>query len=206
MRLVGSRESDGGEPGVKTGAGRRETLTHARQKKQLGVLEAKGHDTHVQRRWLAHLSAQAEVLSADQATYQSTLHQALKLCIPSPWPRARRRVRPRSRANCTKPWRPSTPSVASIQRATIQRRSPNSSAKFPGSPPWSMPGSSGSNTRSPRWRSTNRLKGGYSSSCCPSSIGNTQVEKTKTPALKAAYQQAFRQAQAAPCSTPSPRR
>ena len=57
-----------------------EKLTHARQ--QLGVVEAKGHDPHVQQRWLAHLSAQAEVLRADRATCQSTLQQASQAVHP----------------------------------------------------------------------------------------------------------------------------
>jgi len=57
-----------------------EKLTHAQQ--QLSVLEAKGHDTHVQQRLLTHLSAQAEVLRADQATYQSTLQQASQAVHP----------------------------------------------------------------------------------------------------------------------------
>ena len=57
-----------------------EKLTHAQQ--QLSVLESKGHDTHVQRRLLAHLSAQAAALRADQATYQSTLQQASQAVHP----------------------------------------------------------------------------------------------------------------------------
>ena len=57
-----------------------EKLAHARQ--QLSVLEAKGHDTHVQQRFLAHLSAQAEALRADQATYQRTLQQAAQAVHP----------------------------------------------------------------------------------------------------------------------------
>jgi len=56
-----------------------EKLTHAQQ---LRGLEAKGHDPHVQQRLLAHLSAQAEVLRDDQATYQRTLQQASQAVHP----------------------------------------------------------------------------------------------------------------------------
>ena len=97
-----------------------EKLTHARQ--QLGVVEAKGHDPHVQQRWLAHLSAQAEVLRADQRPVKARCNRPPRPCIPSPWPRARPRVPPRSKAGCTRPWRPSIPSMPPIRRATIQRR------------------------------------------------------------------------------------
>ncbi len=57
-----------------------EKLTHAQQ--QLSGLEAKGHDTHVQQRLLAHLSAQAEVLREEQATSQRTLPQASQAVHP----------------------------------------------------------------------------------------------------------------------------
>ena len=57
-----------------------EKVTHAQP--QFSVLEAKGHDTHVQQRLLAHLSAQAEVRRADPATYHRTLQPASQAVHP----------------------------------------------------------------------------------------------------------------------------
>ena len=122
-----------------------EKLTHARQ--PLGGLEAKGHDPRVQRRWLAHLSAQAEGLRADRAIGQSTLHQASQAVHPFTLAESQAQSSaPRLSAGCTKPWRPSMPSMPPIRRATMERRCANSSAKSPRWPLPSMRGSSGWNT------------------------------------------------------------
>lgn len=57
-----------------------ERLTHAQQ--TLSVVEAKGKDTHVQQRLVAHLTEEAASLRADHATYQAVLHQASQALHP----------------------------------------------------------------------------------------------------------------------------
>jgi hypothetical protein len=57
-----------------------EKLRHAQQ--TLGALQAKGQDTHVQQRLVAHLSGEAVSLRTDQATVQTVLHQASQAVHP----------------------------------------------------------------------------------------------------------------------------
>jgi hypothetical protein len=172
-----------------------EKLTHARQ--QLGVLEAKGHDTHVQRRWLAHLSAQAEVLRADQATYQSTLHQASQAVHPFTLAESAAQ----SSAQVESQLHQAVATLNTLRASHTARDHPAAVAKFQRQIPgiaalvdaWWLgvehqiaPLALDEPTQ--RWLQQQLL---------PVVYWQTQVEKTKTPALKTAYQQAFRQAQAA---------
>lgn len=57
-----------------------ENLAHAHQ--TLSVLEATGKDTHVQQRLIAHLTAEAAKLSADHAAYQAVLRHATQAVHP----------------------------------------------------------------------------------------------------------------------------
>jgi hypothetical protein len=172
-----------------------EKLTHARQ--QLDVVEAKGHDPHVQRRWLAHLSAQAEVLRADQATYQSTLHQASQAVHPFTLAESQAQ----SSAQVESRLHQAVATLNTLHASHTARDHPAAVRKFQRQIPglaacvdaWWLgvehqiaPLALDEPTQ--RWLQQLLL---------PVVYWQAQAEKTKTPALKTAYQQAFRQAQAA---------
>lgn len=121
-----------------------ETWTHAQQ--QVSVWQAKGHDRHGQQRRLAHLSAPAEVLRADQATYHRTLQQASHAVPPFTLAESQGQ----SSAQVESPLQQAVATLdtlrASLRRATIKPRCANSSANSQGGLRPSMPGGSGWNT------------------------------------------------------------
>ena len=172
-----------------------EQLTHAQQ--QLSVLQAKGHDTHVQQRLLAHLSAQAESLRADQATYHHTLHQASQAVHP--FTLAESKVQ--SSAQVESQLQQAVATLDTLRAAYTVRDNQAAVLKFQRQIPalaapvdaWWLevehrlaPLALDEATQS--WLQQQLL---------PVVYWQTQLEKTNTPTLKTAYQQAFRQAQAA---------
>ena len=172
-----------------------EKLTHARQ--QLSVLEAKGHDAHVQRRWLAHLSAQAAVLRADQATYQNTLHQASQAVHPFTLAESQAQ----SSAQVESQLHQAVATLNTLRASHTARDHPAAATKFTRQIPgiaalvdaWWL----GVEHQIARLALDPPTQSWLSQQLLPVVYWQTQVEKTKTPALKTAYQQAFRQAQAA---------
>lgn len=172
-----------------------EKLTHARQ--QLGVLEAKGHDPHVPRRWLAHLSAQAEVLRADQATCHRTLQQASQAVHP--FTLAESKVQ--SSAQVESQLHQAVATLNPLRASHTARDNQAAVTKFTRQIPgiaalvdaWWL----GVEHPITRLALDPPTQSGLPQQLLPVVYWQTQVEKTKTPALKAAYQQAFRQAQAA---------
>jgi hypothetical protein len=171
-----------------------EKLTQARQ--QLGVLEAKGHDPHVQRRWLAHLNAQAEGLRADQATYQSTLHQASQAVHPFTLADSKAQ----SSAQVESRLHQAVATLNTLHASHTARDHPAAVRKFQRQIP-------GLAAPVDAWwlgvehrlapLALDEPTQSWFQQLLPVVYWQTQVEKTKTPALKTAYQQAFRQAQAA---------
>jgi hypothetical protein len=171
-----------------------EKLTQARQ--QLGVLEAKGHDPHVQRRWLAHLNAQAEGLRADQATYQSTLHQASQAVHPFTLADSQAQ----SSAQVESRLHQAVATLNTLHASHTARDHPAAVRKFQRQIP-------GLAAPVDAWwlgvehrlapLALDEPTQSWFQQLLPVVYWQTQVEKTKTPALKTAYQQAFRQAQAA---------
>jgi hypothetical protein len=173
-----------------------EQLTHARQ--QLGVLEAKGHDPHGQQQLLAHLSAQAEVLRADRATGQSTLQQASQAVHPFTLAdesqaqssaqvesRLQQAVATLNTLHAAHTARDHGAAVRKFQRQ-IPALAASVDAWWLGVEHQVTPLALDEPTQS--WLQQQLL---------PVVYWQAQVEKTKTPVLKTAYQQAFRQAQAA---------
>jgi hypothetical protein len=171
-----------------------EKLTHARQ--QLGVLEAKGHDPHVPQRWLAHLSAQAEGLRADRATYHRTLHQASQAVHPFTLAESQAQ----SSAQVESQLQQAVATLGALHAAHTARDNGAAVRKFQRQ----IPGLAASvdawwlgvehqvtslalDEPTQRW---------FQQQLLPVVYWQAQVEKTKTPDLKTAYQQAFRQAQA----------
>ena len=172
-----------------------EELIQAQQ--QLSVLEAKGHDTHVQGRLLAHLRGQAEVLQDDQATYQRTLQQASQAVHPFTLADGRAQ----SSAQVESQLQQAVATLNTLHAAytardnhaavlKVKRQIPGLAAAVDA---WWLevehrlaPLAVDDPTQ--RWLQQQLL---------PVVYWQTQVEKTKTPALKTAYQQALRQAQAA---------
>ena len=179
-------------------------MTHARQ--QLGVLEAKGHDTHVQQRWLAHLSAQAEGLRADRATCQSTLQQASQAVHPFTLAESQAQ----SSAQVESRLHQAVATLNTLHAAHTARDNQAAVAKFQRQIPgiaalvdaWWL----GVEHRLAPLALDEPTQSWFQQQLLPVVYWQAQVEKTKTPALKTAYQQAFRQAQAALLHTPSPRR
>jgi hypothetical protein len=172
-----------------------EQLTRAQQ--SLKVLESKDQDTHVQQRLLAHLSAQTEALRADQATYQRTLQQASQAVHPF--------TLTDSEAQ----------SAAQVESRLHQAVATLNALRAP---------YTGRDNQAPVTKFTRQIPGlaalvdawwlGVEHSLAPLAFDKptqrwlqqrllpvvywqTPVEKTKTPALKTAYQQAFQHAQAA---------
>jgi hypothetical protein len=172
-----------------------EKLTQARQ--QLGVLEAKGHDPHVQRRWLAHLNAQAEGLRADQATYQRTLHQASQAVHPFTLADSQAQ----SSAQVESRLHQAVATLNTLHASHTARDHPAAVRKFQRQIPglaapvdaWWL----GVEHRLAPLALDEPTQSWFQQQLLPVVYWQTQVEKTKTPALKTAYQQAFRQAQAA---------
>lgn len=177
-----------------------EQLTHAQQ--QLSVLEAKGQDTHVQQRFLAHLSGQADALRVDQATYQRTLQQASQAVHPFTLAdsEAQNSAQVESRLH------QAVATLNALRAPYTMRDNQAPVTKFTRQIPalaalvdaWWLgvehslaPLALDEPTQS--WLQQQLL---------PVVYWQTQVEKTKTPALKTAYQQAFQQAQAALCQHP----
>jgi hypothetical protein len=172
-----------------------EKVTHAQQ--QLSVLEAKGHDTHVQQRLLAHLSAQAEVLRADQATYQSTLQQASQAVHPFTLAESKAQ----SSAQVESQLQQAVATLDTLRASYTARDNQAAVLKFKRQIPgiaalvdaWWL----GVEHRLAPLALDEPTQSWLQQQLLPVVYWQAQVEKTKTPALKAAYQQAFRQAQAA---------
>ena len=172
-----------------------EKLTRARQ--QLGVVEAKGHDPHVQQRWLAHLSAQAEVLRADRATCQSTLQQASQAVHPFTLAESQAQ----SSAQVESRLHQAVATLNTLHAAHTARDHSAAVTKFQRQIPgiaalvdaWWL----GVEHRLAPLALDEPTQRWFQQQLLPVVYWQAQVEKTKTPALKTAYQQAFRQAQAA---------
>ena len=172
-----------------------EKLTHARQ--QLGVVEAKGHDPHVQQRWLAHLSAQAEVLRADRATCQSTLQQASQAVHPFTLAESQAQ----SSAQVESRLHQAVATLNTLRAAHTARDHPAAVTKFQRQIPgiaalvdaWWL----GVEHRLAPLALDEPTQSWFQQQLLPVVYWQAQGEKTKTPALKTAYQQAFHQAQAA---------
>ena len=172
-----------------------ENLTHAQQ--LLSVLESKGQDTHVQQRLLAHLSAQADALRADQATYQRTLQQASQAVHPFTLADSEAQ----SSAQVESQLYQAVATLNALRTPYTVRDNQAQVTKFTRQIPglaalvdaWWLgvehsltPLALDEPTQS--WLQQRLL---------PVAYWQTQWEKTKTPALKTAYQQAFQHAQAA---------
>ena len=170
-------------------------LIHARQ--QLGVVEAKGHDPHVQRRWLAHLSAQAEGLRAEQATYPRTLHQASQAVHPFTLAESQAQ----SSAQVESRLHQAVATLNTLHAAHTARDHGAAVRKFQRQIPglaasvdaWWL----GVEHRVTPLALDEPTQSGFQQQRLPVVYWQTQGEKTQTPALKTAYPQAFRQAQAA---------
>jgi hypothetical protein len=172
-----------------------EQLTHAQQ--SLSVLENKSQDTHVQQRLLAHLSAQADALRADQATDQRTLQQASQAVHPftlaDSEAQGSAQVESRLHQAVATLNALRTPYTARDNHAAVTkftRQIPGLAALVDA---WWLGvehslASLALAEPTQRWLPQRLL---------PVVYWQTQVEKTKTPALKTAYQQAFQHAQAA---------
>jgi hypothetical protein len=171
-----------------------EKVTHAQP--PLSVLEAKGYDTHVQQRLLAHLSAQAEVLRDDQATYQRTLQQA----SPAVHPFTLAESKAQSSAQVESQLQQAMATLNTLHASYTARDNQAAVRKFERQIPglaalvdaWWLEvehrlAPLALDPPTQRWLPQQLL---------PVVYWQTQVEKTRTPALKTAYQQAFRQAQA----------
>jgi len=171
-----------------------EKLTHAQQ--QLSGLEAQGHDTHVQQRLLAHLRAPAEGLREEQATYPRTLQPASH--AGPPFTLAERKAP--SSAQGERQLQPAVATLNPLQAAypardhhaagrKVERPIPGRAARVDA---WWLEvehrvAPLALDEATPRWFQP----------LLPVGYGQTQGEKTTTPTRKTAYQQAFRQAQAA---------
>jgi DNA-binding transcriptional ArsR family regulator len=171
-----------------------EKLMHARQ--QLRVLEAKGHDPHVQQRWLAHLSAQAEALRDDQATYQRTLQQASQAVHPFTLADSKAQ----SSARVESQLQQAVATLNTLHAAHTARDNQAAVTKFQRQIPgiaalvdaWWL----GVEHRLAPLALDEPTQSWFQQQLLPVVYWQAQVEKTQTPALKTAYQQAFRQAQA----------
>jgi hypothetical protein len=172
-----------------------EQWTHAQQ--QLSVLEARGHDPHVQRRLLAHLSTQAEALRADRATYQSTLQQASQAVHPFTLAKSKAQ----SSAQVESRLHQAVATLNTLRASHTARDNQAAVTKFTRQIP-------GIAALVDAWwleveHQITRLaldpptQSWLPQQLLPVVYWQTQVEKTKTPALKAAYQKAFQQAQTA---------
>jgi hypothetical protein len=172
-----------------------EKVTPAQQ--QLSVLQAKGHDPHVQQRLLAHLSAQAGVLRADQATYHRTLQQASQAVHPFTLAESQAQ----NSAQVESQLQQAVATLDTLRAAYPARDHQAAVLKFKRHiPDLAAPVDAGwlgvehrlaplaLDEPTQRWLQRQLLAVVY---------WQTQVEKTKTPTLKTAYQQAFRQAQVA---------
>ena len=172
-----------------------EKLMHAQQ--QLRVLEAKGHDPHLQQRLLAHLSAQAEVLRADRAIGQSTLHQASQAVHPFTLAESQAQ----SSAQVESQLHQAVATLNTLRAPYTARDNQAAVTKFQRQIPgiaalvdaWWL----GVEHRIAPLALDQPTQSWLQQQLLPVVYWQTQVEKTKTPALKTAYQQAFRQAQAA---------
>jgi hypothetical protein len=172
-----------------------EKLTHAQQ--PFSGLEAKGHDPHVQQRLLAHLSAPAEVLRDDQAAYHRTLPQASQAVHPFTLAASQAQ----NSAQVESQLQQAVATLNTLHAAYTARDNQAAVRKFQRQLPglaapvdaWWLgvehhlaPLALDEPTQ--LWLPPQLL---------PVVYWQTPREKTKTPALKTAYQQAFRQAQAA---------
>jgi hypothetical protein len=172
-----------------------EKVTPAQQ--QLSVLQAQGHDTQVQQRLLAHLSAPAGVLRADQATYHRTLQQASQAVHPF----TRAESQAQNSAQVESQLQQAVATLDTLRAAypvrdhhaavrKCQRPIPALAAAVEA---WWLEvehrlAPLALDEATPSWLQQQLL---------PVVYWQTQLEKTNTPTLKTAYQQAFRQAQAA---------
>jgi hypothetical protein len=198
--LAGFSQSDGVRLSLKL-AQVEEKLTHARQ--QLGVLEAKGHDPHVQQRLLAHLSAQAEVLRADRATCQSTLQQASQAVHPFTLAESQAQ----SSAQVESQLQQAVATLNTLHAAHTARDHGAAVRKSPRQTPtlaasvdaWWL---GVEHQVTPLALDEPTQSGFQQQLLLPVVYWQAQVEKTKTPALKTAYQQAFRRGHMQPLKFP----
>jgi len=172
-----------------------EKLTHAQQ--PLSVLEAKGHDTPVQQRLLAHLSGQAAVLRADQATCQRTLQQASQAVHPFTVADSSAQSSAQVKSHLHQ-----TVATLNTLRAPYTARDNHAAVtKFTRQIPgiaalvdaWWL----GVEHQITLLALDPPTQSWLQQQLLPVVYWQTQVEKTQTPALKAAYQKAFQQAQTA---------
>jgi hypothetical protein len=177
-----------------------EKVLHAQQ--QLRVLASKGQDTHVQQRLLAHLSAQAKALRADQATYQSTLQQASQAVHPFTLADSQAQ----SSAQVENQLHQTVATLNTLRVPYTVRDNQAAVIKFTRQIPaiaalvdaWWL----GVEHSLVSLALDEPTHSWLQQQLLPVVYWQTQVEKTKTPTLKTAYQQAFRQAQAALCQHP----
>jgi hypothetical protein len=177
-----------------------EHLTHAQQ--SLSVLENQGQDPHVQQRLLAHRSAQAEALRADQATYQRTRQQASQAVHPVTLADSQAQ----SSAHVERRLHQAVATLNALRTPYTARDNQAAVIKFTRQLPgiaalvdaWWL----GVEHRLVSLALDEPTRNWLPQQLLPVVYWQTPVEKTQTPALKTAYQQAFRQAQATLCQQP----
>lgn len=170
-------------------------LTHAQQ--TLRREEAKGHDTHVQQRLVAHLAAEAASLRTDHAACQAVLHHASQAVHPF----AIADSRPQSSAHIEAALHHGVAALNALRARYTVRDNEGQVAKFSRQIPavaslvdaWWLwvehrltPHALGADRRD--WLRERLL---------PTVYWQVQLEKTKTAPLKTAYQTAFQAAHAA---------
>jgi hypothetical protein len=161
---------------------------------RLSVLEAKGKDTHVQQQLVAHLEAEAATVHADQVSAQRLLRQASLAVHPF----ALADNRPQSAAQVETRLHQTVAALNALRAHHTLRDNTKAVAKFTRqiAPLASLidlwwqgveqnVASAAPDADTHDWLREHLL---------PAVYWQCQIEKTKTPALKAAYQQAFKQA------------
>jgi hypothetical protein len=172
-----------------------EKLAQTHQRRQ--VLEAKGQDSHVEQRLIRHLSTAVVGLRADQAAYQAVLEQASQAVHPF----AIADSRPQSSAQVEGALHQAVVTLNARRARHTARDNQGPAAKFTRQIPglaalidawWLrveqglMPPGLDADTQD--WLQQQLL---------PAVYWQVQLEKTKTPNLRTAYQRAFKQAQIA---------
>jgi hypothetical protein len=159
-------------------------------------LEAKGHDTHVQQRFLTHLRGQADALRADHVTCQRTRQQAAQAVHPFTVADSRAQ----SSAQVKSSLHQAVATLNTLRAPYTARDNQAAVTKFTCQIPgiaalvdaWWL----GVEHRFAALALEQPLQRWLQQRLLPVVYWQTQVAKTKTPALKTAYEQAFRQAQA----------
>jgi hypothetical protein len=177
-----------------------EQVLHAQP--QLSVVESKGQDTPVHQRLLAPLRAQAQALRADQATSHSTLHQASQAVHPFTLADSQAQSSAQVENQLYQ-----TVAILNTLRVPYTARDNqaaviNFTRHIPGIAALVDAGWLGVEHSLVSLALDEPTHSGLQQQLLPVVYGQTQVGKTQTPALKTAYQQAFRQAQAALCQHP----